>query len=275
MTEETESVEAPVEAPVETGSSDWLDSIEESLKTEPSLSDIRDVNSLAKSYVHAQKMIGADKIVMPSDKSTDDEWNDFYEKLGRPEKYEIKHPELKEGIDFDPGALSELEGIMHNAGLSQTQAQSIIDGYWGMITDQYDSLVEQAEADQEASQEELRKEFGRAFDQKVALAKRAAEEFGGKPFLQWLEKSGQGDNSALVRMLANAGAQMSESGAMTGEGSQGFALTPTSAKQEIGRLTGAQTFMNQYYDSEEPGHAQAVEKMQGLYQFAYPEEVAS
>ena len=62
MTEETGSVEAPVDAPVETGSSDWLDSIDEALKTEPSLSDIKDVNSLAKSYVHAQKMIGADKI---------------------------------------------------------------------------------------------------------------------------------------------------------------------------------------------------------------------
>ena len=85
MTEETGFVEASADAPVETGSSDWLDSIEESLKTEPSLSDIKDVNSLAKSYVHAQKMIGADKIVMPNDKSTDDEWNDFYEKLGRPE----------------------------------------------------------------------------------------------------------------------------------------------------------------------------------------------
>ena len=275
MTEETGSVEAPVDAPVETGSSDWLDSIEESLKTEPSLSDIKDVNSLAKSYVHAQKMIGADKIVMPNDKSTEDEWNDFYAKLGRPEKYEIKQPELREGVDFDPAAAASMEEIMHKAGLSQTQAQSIIDGYWDMIGDQYDSLVEQAQADQEASQEELRKEFGRAFDQKVALAKRAAEEFGGKPFLEWLEKSGQGDNAAIVRMLANAGAQMSESGAMTGEGSQGFALTPNSAKQEIGRLTGDSNFMNQYYDSEEPGHEQAVLKMQELYQFAYPEEVAS
>ena len=68
---------------------------------------------------------------------------------------------------------------------------------------------------------------------------------------------------------------MAESGAMTGEGSQGFALTPNSAKQEIGRLTGDSNFMNQYHDSEEPGHEQAVLKMQELYQFAYPEEVAS
>jgi len=124
-------------------------------------------------------------------------------------------------------------------------------------------------------QTKIGKEFGKAFDEKVELAKRAAQEFGGKPFLDWLEKSGQGDNSALVRMLANAGEQMSESGATLGEGAQGFALTPNSAKQEIGRLTGDPVFMNQYHDSEEPGHAQAVEKMQGLYQFAYPEEVAS
>ena len=40
MTEEAGSVEAPVDAPVETGNSEWLDSVDESLKTEPSLSDI-------------------------------------------------------------------------------------------------------------------------------------------------------------------------------------------------------------------------------------------
>jgi hypothetical protein len=47
-----------------TGSSetDWRTGLDESLRTDPSLADIKDISGLAKSYIHAQKMIGRDKL---------------------------------------------------------------------------------------------------------------------------------------------------------------------------------------------------------------------
>jgi hypothetical protein len=48
----------------------FLDSLPEDLRGEPSLRNFNDVGALAKSYTHAQRMIGGDKIGKPSQSAT-------------------------------------------------------------------------------------------------------------------------------------------------------------------------------------------------------------
>ena len=62
----------------------FINTLPEELQTEPSLRNFTDAAGLAKSYVHAQKMIGADKLPLPGKSATDEEWNNVYQKLGRP-----------------------------------------------------------------------------------------------------------------------------------------------------------------------------------------------
>ena len=73
--------------------------------TDPSLTDIKDVANLAKSYVHSQKMIGKDRITLPGKEATDEEWGTFYSELGRPEEaksYDFgERPSLPEGLEYD------------------------------------------------------------------------------------------------------------------------------------------------------------------------------
>ena len=63
----------------------FLDSLPEDLRGEPSLKNFTDAGSLAKSFVHAQRMIGAEKLPLPGKSATEDEWNTIYSKLGRPD----------------------------------------------------------------------------------------------------------------------------------------------------------------------------------------------
>ena len=77
------------EAPAPEVVSDWRSGLPEDVAGDPSLADIKDVSSLAKSYVHAQRMVGRDKVSIPQEGAGEDEWNSFYDRLGRPEKYEI------------------------------------------------------------------------------------------------------------------------------------------------------------------------------------------
>ncbi len=64
-----EATEAPVR---------FVDSLDESLRSNPSLQNFADANALAKSYVHARSHIGSDKIVKPQSSWTDDQYNEFY-----------------------------------------------------------------------------------------------------------------------------------------------------------------------------------------------------
>ena len=63
----------------------FVSSLPEDLRTEPSLQNIQDVNQLAKGYVSAQRMVGADKMAIPTKNSTPDDWKEVYTKLGLPE----------------------------------------------------------------------------------------------------------------------------------------------------------------------------------------------
>ena len=112
---------------------DWKASLSEDLRNDPSLASINDVASLAKGYVHGQKMIGADKIVIPKDDASPDEMNEFYNRLGRPEKYEITKPQLAEGLEYNTDMETKMLGVLHEAGLSNAQANKVFAGYMDYI----------------------------------------------------------------------------------------------------------------------------------------------
>ncbi len=78
-TQDTGSQEVAAEAPVS-----FLDSLDENLRGNPSLKNFTDANALAKSYVHARSMIGADTVVKPQSSWTDDQYEQFYIDTGRP-----------------------------------------------------------------------------------------------------------------------------------------------------------------------------------------------
>ena len=57
------------------------------------------MEDLLKSYKHAQKLVGADKIPVPNKHATEEDWNEVFKRLGAPDKpedykYNIKDQEL-------------------------------------------------------------------------------------------------------------------------------------------------------------------------------------
>ena len=85
---ETSPVNNNVTSVVEQAAADWRASLAEDIKTDKSLASIKDVNSLAKSYIHAQKLVGVEKIPLPNKHATEEDWNVVFDKLGRPKSAE-------------------------------------------------------------------------------------------------------------------------------------------------------------------------------------------
>lgn len=88
------------------------------------LEPIKDVQSLVTSYVHSQKAIGS-KVNLPNEKSAPEEWDKLFSKLGRPESpdgYEVETPDYK----FDDNVLKEIKKTAHEAGLTKSQANKVI-----------------------------------------------------------------------------------------------------------------------------------------------------
>tara|TARA_R100000458_G_scaffold59683_1_gene71136 strand:+ start:4231 stop:5082 length:852 start_codon:yes stop_codon:yes gene_type:complete len=266
----TGSSEAP-----ETAAADWKASLPEDLRSDPSLNDIGDVENLAKSYINGQKLIGKDRISLPGENATDSEISDFYSKIGRPDEakaYELgDRPALPEGLEYDEDFEKTFRELAHSSGLSQKQTKAIYDGYHAYIAKKSELDGEQGSVQANTWLEEMKKDFGKAYDERIDLAKRAVEKFGGGELKDWLNNTGMGNNPMFVKMFANIGELISE-----GKGdipaTRQFTMTPQQAQQEIARYNSDKDFMTAYASGDHSGHAGAVAKMNELFKLAYPDE---
>jgi hypothetical protein len=159
---------APAAAPV-----GFLDSLPEDLRVEPSLRNFTDPASLAKSYVHAQRMIGADKIPLPGKSATDEDWANVWSRLGRPQapsEYELKF----ENPVFGDNELESFKKSAFEAGLNNRQVERMAKFLDEAVSGARSSRSEMTEKAVYESEQELRQEFGQAFEQRMALAYNAA-----------------------------------------------------------------------------------------------------
>lgn len=123
-----------------------------------------------------------------------------------PEKYEFTPPE---GQELDANALAVFEPIAKELGLSQEQAQKLVDIYPQIQQQQAEAWSkqvsdwgEQVKADKEIG--------GDKFNASVGAAQRALDQFGNTELREYLNASGLGNHPALVRFCAKVGKAMAE-----------------------------------------------------------------
>ena len=136
----------------------------------------------------------------------------------------------------------------------------------------------QSTQDQEASDAEmqkandlLKKEWGHAYDAKLAAAKNAVMAYADAETQQFLLDSGLANNPGMIRLMAGIGATLSEEQSAGIESGSRFTLSPTEAMDRISEVRRNQE--HPYNITNHPQHGAEVEKMERLYTQAYPEEV--
>ena len=90
------------------------------------------VNLITDAY-QKDRIIGNGAIKVPGKEASDDEWNAFYDKIGRPEKadgYEFDVPnDLPETLPYDAEQAAAFKAEAHKIGLTKRQAQQVHDLY--------------------------------------------------------------------------------------------------------------------------------------------------
>jgi hypothetical protein len=254
---------------------DWRSGLPEDVRNDPSLSDIKDVGSMAKSYINGQKLIGKNRIALPAEGATDEEMSMFHSQLGRPEKadgYQFgERPSLPEGMQYDEAFETQFKDLSYKAGLTPNQAKAIYDGYHDYIGKKTELAGESTSQQSAEWVNSLKKEFGKAYDERIDLAQRAVDSYGDGTLKQWLTDSGNGNNPMFVKLFAKIGEGIAE-GKTDAAQARSFTMTPDQAQQEIARYNSDKTFMTAYTSGDHTGHKEAVTRMDSLYKLAYPDE---
>jgi hypothetical protein len=191
----------------------WKETISEEFRNDPNISKFTEIDALAKSYINATRMIGQDKVAVPNENSTDDQWNEVYTKLGRPESADKYKLEVKsETAPLDDTAIKQFAENAHQLGLNNKQAQGILEFYKNSM----EGSIQQARVDTETAQanaeQELRKEWGRSYDENIKKAGAIAKANMSEDILNMELKDGTriGDHPAVIKGFANIANLMSE-----------------------------------------------------------------
>jgi hypothetical protein len=212
-TQTTEPVAPTIATTNDSTPATWKDSISQEFREDPNISKFTEIDSLAKSYINATKMIGQDKVAVPNENSTDDQWNEVYGKLGRPESADKYKLEVNsETAQIDEGSIKSFAENAHKLGLNNKQAQGILEYY----KDSMEGTAQQSRIDTETAQAqseaELRKEWGRSYDENIKRAGAIAKANMSEDILNMELKDGTriGDHAAVIKGFANIANLMSE-----------------------------------------------------------------
>jgi len=236
----------------------FKDLIPENFREEKSLNNFNNMEDFVKSYLHAQKLVGADKIPVPNKHATDEDWNEVFKRLGAPDtpdgyKYNFKDQEV------DENSVKAFNETAHRLGLLPKQAEGLIKFYNELNQNQSQSLEEQATQAQMRTEAELKKEFGPQYSKRLDQAKKLAVNSLGEDFLNdTILKDGSrlGDNLTVIKAFSELADKLSEDPIIQGDGSQ--YMTAKDIEKEITELTQEGSA---YWNKTHPNHRKSVEEV--------------
>lgn len=250
----------------------FLDTLPEEIRNEPCLKTVPDVATLAKNYVHAQRLVGVDKIPRPNAKWTDKEWAEYYAAGGRPDaadKYSVPKLELEDGIKIEDAALERVRKQCFDMGLNQRQFEATLKAYTDELNNDVRTFKSRQKAATEKALADLRAKFGDQTDGKLQLAQAALAKYGDEGLKQRVVASGLGNDITFIEMLAAVGELMIEDKIPSPGGKP--ALAPVDvARRQIQDLKMDQAFTKVLLDQQAPGHKEAVQRWEELHRVAFP-----
>lgn len=218
-----------------------------------------------KTAYNLEKLMGADKagrtVTMLGDDATPEQRNEFYGKLGRPDSADGYTFKLNEGADT--ARLDSMRDKAHNLGITDAQFSGLAEAdmeYLNTLNQTNDNEAAISRADAEL---QLKKDWGAAYELKVAGIDVAAQKLGfSNEHLLGLHKA-LGPVEAM-KFVDGLNSKMGDHDFESGNLVNSNHKTPEQAEIEMQELSMNREFMDAWLDRGHPGHSAAVEKKSAL-----------
>jgi len=255
----------------------WRESLPEDIRGEESLKVVTDFPGLVRQHINAQKMVGKDKVVLPGPNATDAEKDAFFTAIGRPKTagdYKVEIPEELKDV-FDPARLEKARAIAHKLGVTQAQFEGYMkaEGEAAMeLLAGQDTVDETAKLN---ADQELRKRFGGAYDERMHIANRLVSEICPEPSKQFNLLQKFGNDPDFIEFVSDAGAKLVEHKGLIAELTM---LTPRENEKKMDALRATPGFLmvdpatgKFLHDTDPARHKGIIAEIDRLVKETYPE----
>ena len=188
----------------------WRDSLPEDIRADESLNVLTDFQGAIKQLVTANKMIGKDKVVVPGPNASDEEKAEFHKALGKPQTladYKFTVPDdMKE--TYTEERMTKARQLADALNATQEQFET----YMKLDADAERQAIlgagEQHDLDVKNADDELRKRFGNAYDERMHVANRLIEEVCQSDEERKFRLLKALDNADVAEFVSDCGAKL-------------------------------------------------------------------
>jgi hypothetical protein len=271
----TEATEATTEAPVsqeiqtnevpvkEAVQQKFLDLLGDEFKEVKALQSFKDVNDLAKSYLHANSLLGKRLSDMkPEDVAI----------LNNLRNVPSSEDDYKFAEDVNEDLAAVYKKISLKAGLTKDQAKVIADSFVEIQRAEQERMTSDLNQNLTNWHNELKAEFGDAYEKRLDIAKRGLNTFGDDGLKELLKETGLHQHPAMVKLFAKVGKELLEDSFIEADKVSKFGVTPEDANAMIKKNLADIEFRSAYFSAVHPEHAKAVEEMNKLYSLLAPKK---
>lgn len=236
----------------------------EDIRGDKVFDQIKTVEDLGKSFLHAQKLVGKKREDLLNSQDSGDR-EALYKALGRPDAadgYALSEDIFKDVPGYDPEYVKQFSEVSHRLGLSKDQVEGLVN----FQVDQINGTMIQLNKNKNMATKELQDLWGGAYEKNLALGQRAAETLGLKDYLN---QTGLGNEPRLVRAFSRMGQMMVENNLIEPD-TEGIPSKENVLQEALQiRSDSNHPLHKAYHDPHDPRHDEAVGKVNRMYQSAF------
>lgn len=223
-----------------------------------------DVNLLLASHRSLEGLVGRQRLAVPNGPEDKEAWEAIYRTSGRPDKPEGY--KLKDGSKINGDEFKAFQPIFHEAGVSQAQAERILEAYEKRAGEQFAAAdVERANAEK-LQVEKLDKEWGSQAEANKDVASRAFRQLGMDEAMSDKIEAAIG-YEATMKLFHAIGSGMKEpafhqDGAKGGSHNMGGTLE--GERNKLQTLFKDEPFMKRYMNGDPRIRKSAIEEVEAI-----------
>jgi len=250
---------------------DWRDALGSDLKGSKNLEKFKSVEDLAKGYENLSHLVGTEKIPAPKPEWREQEWNQLYDRLGRPDS--AKDYNLGEGWSAPDGFnVDDRLEKYHKAGLNNDQAKETVAAELEIYSNSSQARKDQAMKLSQDYDASLREKYGLQYGEVMDNARKGFKHiFGDDASSIDGLKDENGVNittrTEFVERMAKMGGLLGEDGIVDSRGSSkppGMP-SPAEARLQIDNMTKDRKVFDILNDTFHPDHADVVARWEKLH----------
>ena len=247
---------------------DFRSEIQQEYMSSQTVANAQSVNDLAKQVVNLEKVMGKPKVELPQENWNEQNWNEFYNKTGRPETIEGYQAPSVDGFQFSENDQKTLFESFHKSGISQKQASDIMQTLAQRELNMADQINQKFETNEAAAKEELAKRWGDNFEMNQRLAATALRETADADAFDRLNEK-FGNDPDFLDIMSKMGNKMMDDTEFKSNLQSNTMTSDIVARSEIDQLKLDGNFQGALLDAGHPGHKAALERWSKLHQAAY------